>query len=215
MAMFAAATLAGRAVRAVEPERAGSAAAAVLLCPVAVIEATVSAHNDALLAVATALLMVASIERRAVAGLLGGALGLAVKASAILIVGWTLVRRTAARGRLSVRGTLALPVLLFAGLWLAPRLLVGAGRFTGILKRDALECERALECVPRWLLWRSRHFDAAFIAGAAFRVAGATWLLASAIAGGVRRSARIEAPAMTAALSGSCRGGRRRRPANR
>src|SRR5262249_44273280 len=46
----------------------------------------------------------------------------------------------------------------------------------------------ALECIPRWLLWRRHHVVAAFRVGLAFRAAGAAWLVYAAVRAGRTRA---------------------------
>jgi hypothetical protein len=186
--MVTSAALVGVAVRAREPERAGSAAAAVLFCPLAVIEGTVSAHNDHLLALSVALLALLTVKERPVAGLAAAAVGLAVKASAVIVAGFAVVAALAGPTRLrAARLGIAALALVAAAFALAPTLVPELGRFTDLLNPAALQCERAIECVPRWLLWRSQHFAAAFAVGIAFRVAGAAWLLYAAVRAGTER----------------------------
>ena len=68
LTMVSTAALVGLAVRTTDARRAGSAAAVVLFCPLSVIEGTLSAHNDHLLALAVALLVLAAAKGRRLAG---------------------------------------------------------------------------------------------------------------------------------------------------
>lgn len=184
LTMVSTAALVGLAVRTTDARRAGSAAAVVLFCPLSVIEGTLSAHNDHLLALAVALLVLAAAKGRRLAGW-AALTGLLVKASALLFVGFSAVAWLASRRR---RGTLRLAIVLLLGLVAALRLMPGlvseAGRFTDLFNPGTIQCERALECFPRWLLWCSRHPTAAFVVGLAFRLAGALWLVYAAVCAG-------------------------------
>jgi hypothetical protein len=171
------AALIGLAVRMRDPARGGSAAAAVLFCPLAVIEATSSAHNDCLLALAIALLVIASERARPGLSLLGAATGLLVKVSALIPLGFTVVAVLGARlGLTRARLAAVLLVLVLAALASAGVLQPWVQQFTDLFNPGALQCARALECLPRWLLWRSRHFTAAFAIGICFRLAALAWL---------------------------------------
>ncbi len=191
--MATAAFLTGLAARVRDSKRAGSAAAAVLLCPLAVIEGTVSAHNDSLLALAVALFVFATSKDRPLAGFMATLLGLAIKASALLLLGFQAIAWMAGRLRLPlVRSLYA--ALLFLGISLLvfasgtfgilARLTAEIGRYTDLFSANSLQCERAVECALRWLLWKNRHFTASFAVGMVFRAAGALWLLYAALRAG-------------------------------
>ena len=185
LSMTAAAGLSGLAVGVRNPAHAGSAAAAVLFCPLAVIEGTLSAHNDGLLALLVALLVFATATQRPLIALLVAALALAIKASALLLFGFTAVALLAARWRLATAWLAVAALLLLAtAIGLIPKFRLEIGRVTDLLNPQLLQCERAIECLPRWMLWRSRHFAAASAIGIAFRIAGALWLLYAAVRAG-------------------------------
>jgi hypothetical protein len=178
LAILVAAALVGAATRARDRDGAGSAAAAVLFCPLAVIEGTVSGHNDALLAVSTALVVVASQKRRALGSLVAVAAGLFIKASAMLACIVTAVASIVRPLRVTPRRLLlATSIIAVAATALAPVVAAELGRFTDLVNPATLQCERALECIPRWLLWSNGFAHGAFAVGILFRLAGAAWLV--------------------------------------
>lgn len=161
------------------------AALSFLLCPLVLIEGTMTAHNDALLSTSVALFVCAFLARRPLLAVLSLALGLLVKASALIplvVYGGALVlgapqvarHRRAALGL----GAAGLVVGLLIGLPLLHR-------FTPLLgsPRDPFEyCTRSIECIPRSLL---RYIldapTAAWIVGLCFRGLGGLFLLAMAV----------------------------------
>ena len=163
----------------------------VLFCPLAVIEATQSGHNDALLMVSVALFVwLLAGERRRLATLALAA-ALLVKLSALLLlamqVGQALLRAVAAASRrprrsrlLSSLAVAALTTLALAVLLVAARrwpLQAEALRLVGSPHDPYDYCTRSIECVPRVLLrWVWQRPTAAWALGLAFRVLGALWL---------------------------------------
>jgi len=197
LAILGAAWLTGRAVaeHRNDPDAGARAAALVAFSPLAIVEATFNAHNDALLALSVAVGVLFIVRGRPLAGLVAFGGGLAVKASALLIVGMQTVAAGLAR----------LPRRL-ARLALEPRLLVTAGlgviavgglglyvllarfptlhAYTAVVGRpDELypHCTRSVECLPRAALHLGLGRPmAAFVVGLAFRAAGALWLMYAA-----------------------------------
>lgn len=188
--MATAAFLTGLAAGSRDSKRAGSAAAAVLLCPLAVIEGTVSAHNDSLLALSVALFVFAISKHRPLAGFMATMLGLAIKASALLLCGFQAIAWMARRLPVQIICAallfLVIPLLVLAAgaFGILPRLTAEIGRYTDLFSANSLQCERAVECALRWLLWKNRHFTASFAVGLVFRAAGALWLLYAALRAG-------------------------------
>ena len=189
LTMAAAAGIAGLAAEEHQAGSAGRAVAAVLLCPLAVIEATQAAHNDHLLALAVALFALATARRRPVLGLVAIALGLLVKASAVLFLGIALVAFLASRFRLTfIRLAIVAAALIGGAVVFAAPLYAQLARFTPLLGGAVggpLYCARAVECIPRYLLYRAHYFVAGWGVGAAFRVTGALWLLYAGVRGGL------------------------------
>jgi hypothetical protein len=196
-AILGAAWLTGRAVaeHRNDPDAGARAAALVAFSPLALVEATFNAHNDALLALSVALGVLFIARGRPLMGLLAFGGGLAVKASALLVVGMQAVAAALARipRRLSrlafeprllvVAGLCAVAVgglALYALLTRFPTLHA----FTAVVGRpDELypHCTRSVECLPRAALHLGLDRPmAAFVVGLAFRAAGALWLLYAA-----------------------------------
>jgi hypothetical protein len=173
LAMLGAAWLVSRAV---EARDAGRAAATVLLCPLAVVEASQAAHNDALLALATAAFALAVSRKRPLAGLAALAAGLAVKASALLLLGFDAIA-LGARRRRRATAVFALTVTIVAVI-LAPTLLQRLGHF------PLNYCARSLECLVRDPLYRHRHLALARAIGMLFRAAGTGWILWAGLCAG-------------------------------
>ena len=191
-AMTLAAWLVARAVGLATPAAHGDAdaparaAALVLFCPLTIIEATVNAHNDALLALAVAgwaLAVAASAPRRGLGALVAA---VAVKASALLLL---VVEGAALAGRrLGGRVRARTLALAFAGVSAAAvfGLLFAARRVPALRlvlalvggADEAPHCTRSVECIPRaFLFWTLHAPRAAWLVGLAFRLGGAAWLM--------------------------------------
>lgn len=173
---------------AVAPPRRARALGLSLLCPLGVIEATVGAHNDALLALAAGAFVLALARGRAGLGFIGLLGGLAVKLSALLLLGLDAGMRLVAalRRRLGDYGpgreSALLGLLVLLGLVAALLLrrvpaLLSFSRLLGA-PEDAYDyCTRSIECLPRVLLRFVLHSGtAAWFVGLLFRGAGALWL---------------------------------------
>ncbi len=182
VALFAAALLTARSVA---PRDAGRTAAVVLFCPLALVEATANAHNDALLAASVALAVwcVARDARRgAIAAL---ALGMAIKSSALLLLAIHVVASTrrlvAARPQAARRLAIGLLALILVGGVIGSRLgLHASGELASLLgspTQPIEHCTRSLECLPRAALhWGLHRVRLAWLLGLAFRVLAALWL---------------------------------------
>lgn len=173
-----------------EPRDRARAAALVLFSPLAILEATQNGHNDALLMLSVALFAWATVRGRALAALPALAVGLLVKASSLLLLGFELLRRALAPARrlltpsrVLIAGTALVLVALAAFVAVAgyggrvPALRT-LGRVVGS-PEDAWEhCTRSVECLPRALF---RYIfglpRAAWVTSLVFRAAGALWLL--------------------------------------
>jgi hypothetical protein len=182
-ALFAAAALVAAAV---SPARRAQAAAEVLFCPVAIVEATANGHNDALLALTIAAAVLLLRRRRLRGALLALAAGVAVKASAVLALALTggaaLLRRWPGlrqQRRLRVAATLAaIAGVALLGLF-HDRLgaTTELARLIGDATAPLDHCTRSVECLPRSLLRVVLSWPmAAFTLGLMFRVAAALML---------------------------------------
>jgi hypothetical protein len=185
---------------AVEPERRAQVVKWVLLCPLGIVEATVSGHNDALLIPPVALFVVLVRRSRPIFGLVALGTGLFVKASAAVLFAFDLFRLLFRRLR-PLRPLLIVVVLVAA---LAAAVSMGAPLPTGLhhlirlfgAGHDPYEyCTRSVECLPRVLLRRVAHRDgAARAVGLFFRALSVIWILYAA-----RRAARSGEPLAWAA----------------
>jgi hypothetical protein len=194
IAILAAAAVAGRAAGA-------RAAALVLFCPLSIIEATVSGHNDALLALSVALFVLAVTRRRPLPALLALGSALLVKASALLLLLLYVLtlglRRMSARPRplgtaplLALLATaLALGAAALAVLWpMVERYALMIVKLVGPPTHAMVFCTRSLECLPRAAL----HFLieaplAAWVLGLVFRAAAVALLIAVALRSAAER----------------------------
>lgn len=145
--------------------RAAEAAALVLFCPLALIEATVNGHNDALLAISVALYALCLSRGRLLLAFVPLALGLLIKASAALLLvfhgvmgGFLLLRVLRQKGRSS---WIALAAVGIAGgtatlWWLQPYVARYAHPLSKLISKNTLTdyyCTRAVECLPRAFFW--------------------------------------------------------------
>jgi hypothetical protein len=191
LAIVAAAWLTALAVARPEDRDARARAVAlVLLCPAAIVEGTVSGHNDAWLMPAIAGFAAFWVRKRERAAAISLAAGLLIKATALLPLALFVLARLFARFRrlLSLRrilaGGAATTVLAMIAVYalrqqpLIDRMLkelVGA-------PTDALpRCTRSIECLPRAIFHFPLHLPtASWAIGIAFRAASALWLLYAA-----------------------------------
>ncbi len=180
----------GESPRLATPDGAGAgarAAALVLFCPLAVVEGTLSGHNDALLAVSVALAALARAERRHGWAVVALASGLLVKDSAILLLlllGLTWLAVALRLGERTRRARLAIVLgVLAAGAAASAALLPAIVRRSPTVRRLLTQtssgevCVRSVECLPRALLFWLLHLPtAAFAINLAFRAAAVLWL---------------------------------------
>ncbi len=191
LCMLIAAAVVSSAVRRQNPGDKGEPIAAralslVALCPLTIVEGTVTGHNDALVAVSVAVSLWLVVRGRRWAALGAASLGLLFKASSILVViveGGALVLR-----RLSPPMVLFLTTLFVAvaggGLWWATLRWPAMQTFTALIGTiDNLppHCTHSWESLPRAFAYAILHSPVAvFAIGLVFRVAGLLWLAWSA-----------------------------------
>lgn len=174
-----------------DPRWQGPRAAALLgLCPLAVIEGTVNAHNDVLILFGTALFVWLFSIGRPFWALLALLSGLLTKASALLLVGpFGLYLLHGQRGlRIRWRQAAALcagcGLVLIAALPLIRQHLHGVSALIGAVDVPYDYCTRSVECLPRVVLRFLLKAPAmAFLVGLLFRGLGAGWLLYAALRG--------------------------------
>ena len=164
-----------------------------LLSPLAIIEGSLSGHNDVLLAATVALALVFAVTGRRWLALLALALGLEIKDSAILLVAfWALamtlspLRHWLALQR-NRRAALALGLLSGSvAVWLLRGVLGGSpttARLLGPSTGDVELCVRSIECLPRAaLFWLWHKPGLAHGVNLLFRLGAGAWLLHAAIA---------------------------------
>lgn len=189
-AILSAAAIATRAAKIHFPNDPGAApraAALCALCPLAVIEATQAAHNDALLAVAMAGFALAMVTRRRAVAALALAAGIAVKASAILPLGIHALQRLGELVAPTRRRAILLGLgLILLGAIAAPIAAAELHHYTlliGTPNDPDQHCTRAIECLPRNVLRYALDRPlASWVVGLCARAIGALWLLASALA---------------------------------
>ncbi len=175
-------------------DRAARAAALVLFCPLAIVESTVCAHNDCLLALTVAAFALLVTLGRELSALIPLIVGTLIKGSGLLLLGihgaLSILKRLPGRQHLTPRRLVAAGTIFLGALialaFTAPAISVRAVRFSqtfsdGLigLPREAPEhCTRQFECIPRALSYWVFHWSApAWAIGILFRVAGALWLL--------------------------------------
>jgi hypothetical protein len=172
-----------------------SAAALMLFCPLAIVDGTVNPHNDVLVGLSVAAFALLSVRRWPLAGLVALALGLLVKLSAVLLLGWELLRRTLAlalaRGRWQLRPRTVFAVA--AGIGTVALLgAVAALRHHATLHAfaalvgDPTEAHprftRSVEALPRAALtWVAHAPLASYAVGLGFRVGGTLWIVYCAL----------------------------------
>lgn len=145
--------------------RAAEAAALVLLCPLALIEATLNGHNDALLAISVALYALCLSRGRIFLAFGPLALGLLVKASAALlflfhgaVAGFLLLRALRQRGRSTWIAIVTVGIAAGAAAlwWTQPYVARYAHPLSKLIGKNTLAeyyCTRAVECLPRAFFW--------------------------------------------------------------
>ncbi|MFO0575942.1 MAG: hypothetical protein U1A78_18235 [Polyangia bacterium] len=166
------------------------AAALVFLCPLAVIEGTLNAHNDGLLALAAALYALCLTTGHLGLAFLPLLFGVSIKASAGLLLVLHAaymalsLRRVLRRAGLPLRLGLAAAALVLAaaGLWrVAPHLTHYAHalhRLLGSPSEAHYYCTRAVECLPRsFFYFVLNNRPASWLIGLLFRLAGVAFLL--------------------------------------
>ena len=157
----------------------------VLLCPLAVIEASSNAHNDSLLALAVAAFAWLIANGRTNSAFLLVATGITVKLSGVLLLAFFTIRQFilwAASRRALVAGGLLAAIGVAQTFWFAWPLIERSAnavvRLIGSVDESHPFCTRSLECGPRALL----HFGfgwpwASWLLGLAFRATGAVLLI--------------------------------------
>jgi hypothetical protein len=178
-----------------------NAAAAVLFSPIAIIDGTVNPHNDAWLALASALFALGFVRGRPGAGLLALVAAMAVKLSAAILLAWDLLRLAlrpiAARLRVATLlwGGALVAVGLVVAVIVALQLRPDLHRFTALVGEPEdphPKITRSLELLPRAVLFYALHYNrAAWAVGLFFRAAAALWLVYCAF-----RGATAERPLM-------------------
>lgn len=160
-------------------------AALVALNPLSVIEAPFSAHNDALIALATAGLVLSYSRRDLGGAVLSQVAALSIKASALLLTLFLpaayllrrllpLVQRWRGRARTPLLCLAALAALgLFGALLVHSRPVA----LFGLSHLPWEHCTRSLECLPRSILRSLLHKpEAATYVAVAFRLLSVAWL---------------------------------------
>jgi hypothetical protein len=164
-----------------------AAVATVIFCPAAIIEGTVSGHNDAWLMPAIAGFALALVRRRERDAFFALAAGLLVKATALLPLGFFVATKFLARfaRALGQRRFFVVAALVtvagIAGVYFARHQpLVERMLWELVGSPDAAlpRCTRSPECVPRAILQFALGMPTtAWFVGLAFRVASALWML--------------------------------------
>lgn len=167
------------------------AMAIVLFCPLSIIDGSINAHNDSMLALSVALFALCVVYDRRWLALVPLAAAMLVKASALLLLGFYGVHLLVSqRGfswhRRSAAWKASMAVLALAGgaatLWMSADWLehhvITVVRLLGNPADTYPYCTRSIECAPRALL----HFvlkqpTAAWLVGLGFRAASAVLLL--------------------------------------
>ena len=163
-------------------------AALVALNPLTIIEGTLGAHNDALLALGCAAFVYFVVRERALPAVLCLGVSLTIKASVVLllgmyglylILGWLRRRWPGLTQKLPwlAGGALVLALLTISALH---HRIHGMKMFTSLVGSPADPwdyCTRSLECLPRVILrWILHLPTAAWAVGLGFRVLGGMWL---------------------------------------
>lgn len=170
--------------------RAAEAAALVLLCPLALIEATVNGHNDALLAISVALYALCLSRGRRLLAFVPLALGLLIKASAALllvfhgvVVGLMLLRLLRQKGRSTWIAVVVVGIAATAAAlwWTQPYVARYAHPLSKLVGKNTLTdyyCTRAVECLPRAFFWWVLNEKAiSGVIGLVFRAAALCFLV--------------------------------------
>lgn len=177
-----------------EGERRGWAAALVLFSPLGIIEGTVNAHNDAVLALLTAAFAFLITRRRTLLANLMLLMAVGVKLSALLLCAFYFLRQTAQKARRHQLRThvylgMLLLILMLGGA--AMRLLfswqtlhLSGHAAIRLLGSPASQpyCTRSVECLPRALFFWVLHEPAiAWGIGLLFRGLAGVWLIYAAL----------------------------------
>ena len=157
--------------------RDGRAAALVVFSPLSVIEGTIGAHNDGLVAVGVALFALSLARRRPVLWLGAAIGGLAIKASAVLLAAMYSMTLAFTFARERLRGRrgvyLALALVAAAAIALALPLLRRVTQVIGSPDQIDFCTSFSAECAMRFgLRWIFQLGMAAWLVGIAFRIAG-------------------------------------------
>ena len=176
-------------------EAGNRATALVLLCPLTIIEASNSAHNDSFLMLSVALFALCVVKGRRLLALLALGGALLVKASGLLLVGLygvhllaaSLQFRLPALRRRHLVGALAvaIPCTLLLVWELFPFLLrysSTTARLLGSPNDEYPYCTRSIECLPRGFLHMVLGMrTASWLVGLAFRALAGAFLLYMAL----------------------------------
>ncbi|MEO6954693.1 MAG: hypothetical protein ABI321_23035 [Polyangia bacterium] len=164
--------------------RTRAAFVTVALCPLAVVEATIGAHNDALLVPFAALALVCWQRRRPLVAAVVLCAGVLVKASAAiyaapvvlaLFLAWLPSARARRLALACVVPLSGLALVLMAQLANGP--LDALARIVGRPDVPYDHCTRSFECLPRILFRFVFHAGTlAWATGIVFRLVGALWL---------------------------------------
>ena len=164
--------------------RTRDAFSTVALCPLAIVEATVGAHNDALLVPIAAVALVCWQGKRPLVAALVLCSGMLVKATAAIYAAPVLLALVLAglpsprARRLALAGILPLAgVALLVMAQLADGPLDALARIVGRPDVPFDHCTRSFECLPRIVFRFVLHMStAAWATGIVCRLVGAAWL---------------------------------------
>ena len=206
LAMLITAIVAGRAAQqaSLEPstatdagQRGVQAMALVIFCPLTIVEASANAHNDSLLALSVALFALCVVRQSTAGALAALVAGLMIKTSGVLLLGFYLVHRLAAKlssrlprlaGSRGMLVAIAITAIVTTGtvVWLLGPWLVRhsshVARVLGSTVDKFPYCTRSIESAPRAFLHIVLGMPtAAWCAGLVFRAAAGGLLLYMAI----------------------------------
>ena len=161
----------------------------VAACPLAILEATVGAHNDSLLIPLVAAALWAWSKRWPFLSVALLACGLVIKASALLLVGPVVL--TMMLAKLPSRPARIVLLVACCGLGFVALFAFGAlaigpldavARIVGSPNDPFDHCTRSLECLPRVVLRFVAHAPfASWVTGIVFRVVGMAWIAYTAL----------------------------------
>jgi hypothetical protein len=174
---------------------------AVVASPLAIVEASGAGHNDAWLLLFTAAALWALASKRALLACAIAAASASIKPTGVLVAGvfvgcviaWRVGQRLRPSEKTVARAAIALAVVAVGA---AALLLPWLRTFTWTFDADRppMTTERALEAIPRGLLYGAGRRDLAFALGLVVRACGVAW-----IAWQVARSASEKYPLARAA----------------